>query len=88
MFPSKPKPAELTSRSSSSSDFYDDDGDDYNDYDDFGLQFSSSGGGGTSKAASLKMNKRVKQQGGSNTSGSIYSAKHVRAKEALRKTKR
>jgi len=66
-------------------DFYDN-GDNYYDsyecYDDFGLGFSRGGGGG--KNMSRKMSKRQKQRGGSGNSGSIYSNKHIRAKEAIR----
>ena len=61
---------------------------DYDDYDDFGLA-GKGGGGGSSSASktSQKMKKRQNQRGGSGGRGTIYSNKHVRAKEALR-TKR
>lgn len=49
-------------------------GDDYDDYDDFAAGGNGGGGG--------KVNKRSNERGGGG-SGTIYSAKHIRAKEAL-----
>ena len=69
--------------------------DDYLDYDDFELNGSkapsSSGGGGLGKGGfnrggSKKLQKRQDQRGGSGGSRTVYSAKHVRAKENLRNT--
>jgi hypothetical protein len=57
-------------------------GDEYDDFDDFGAQGSAGGGAGKQK-----MDKRKEQRGGSGGSGTIYSTKHVRAKEAQPKTK-
>ena len=58
-----------------------DDFDDCDDFDDFGL-VSRRGGGGASKTAGQKMKKRQKQRGGGGR-GTIYSTKHIRAREAL-----
>ena len=55
--------------------------DDYAGYDDF--QAGSRGGGG-SGCASKKSTKRQTQRGGGGGSGTIYSSKHIRAKEGLR----
>uniref|UniRef100_A0A7R9ZP05 Uncharacterized protein n=1 Tax=Craspedostauros australis TaxID=1486917 RepID=A0A7R9ZP05_9STRA len=55
--------------------------DEYDDYDDFGLSGGGGGGGGNAK-----IKRRQDNRGGSGGSGTIYSAKHVRAKEAQRKT--
>ena len=63
-------------------DSHDYDYDDYDDYDaygDFGLHSSSTGGGGGSRVKN-----RNEKRGGSQGSGSVYSAKHTR----LRDTKR
>jgi hypothetical protein len=52
---------------------------DYDDYDDFSPSTSGGGGGGAKKVQT-----RQEQRGGSGGSGiSIYSAKHIRQKEAL-----
>lgn len=53
-------------------------GDAYDDYDDFGASGGGGGGGGGSKT-----NKRREERGGG--SNNVYSAKHVRAKEAQQK---
>ena len=58
-------------------------GDEYDEYDDFPGQGSAGGGAGKHKT-----DKRHEQRGGSIGSGTIYSAKHVRAKEAQPKTKK
>jgi hypothetical protein len=58
-------------------------GDEYDDFDDFGAQGSAGGGAGKQKT-----DKRQEQRGGSGGSGTIYSAKHIRAKEAQLKTKK
>jgi hypothetical protein len=57
-------------------------GDEYDEYDDFGAQGSAGGG-----AVKQKTAKRQEQRGGSGGSGTIYSTKHVRAKEAQPKIK-
>jgi hypothetical protein len=57
-------------------------GDDYEDYDDFGIGQSGGGGGGT-RTKSQKIQFRQDTRGGGGGSDTIYSAKHVRAKEAL-----
>ena len=62
----------------------------YGDYaDDFGLNCGGGGGGGGRGGAgrnntSAKMKKRQDKRGGSNSSGTIYSSKHLRAYESLR----
>eukprot|EP00977_Amphora_coffeiformis_P019175 scaffold6986_cov190-Amphora_coffeaeformis.AAC.3 len=53
-------------------------GDEYDDYDDFAAGNGGGGGGG-------KTEKRQQNRGGGG-SGTIYSAKHVRQKEALKNT--
>ena len=58
-------------------DYYDDD---FLDYDDF-QAMGGGGGGAGSRAAGKKTTKRQNQRGGGG-SGTIYSAKHIRAKEA------
>ena len=80
-----PKPQQ-TERNESvdSAAFYD--GDTYDDYDDFGLNHKGGGGGGGGGGTSQKMAKRQEDRGGSGGSGTIYSAKHVRAKENLQKS--
>jgi hypothetical protein len=50
-------------------------GDDYDEYDDFGADTGGGGGGS-------RQNKRREDRGDSGGSGTVYSAKHVRAKEA------
>ena len=57
-------------------------GDEYDDYDDFRASTGGGGGGGGGSKSS-KMSRRQENRGGSGGSGTIYSAKHVRAKEAL-----
>ncbi|CAB9529742.1 expressed unknown protein [Seminavis robusta] len=57
--------------------------DDYAEYDDF--QACQRGGGGGSKV-SQKNAKRQTQRGGGGGAGTIYSSKHIRAKENLRTT--
>lgn len=61
-------------------------GDEYDDYDDFQAS-NAAGGGGGGRTKSTKMNRRQDNRGGSGGSGTIYSAKHVRAKEAIQKGK-
>ena len=56
--------------------------DEYDDVDDFQLGKGSSGGGGGGGGKSSKMSKKQANRGGSGNSGNIYSAKHVRQKEA------
>ena len=60
---------------------YEEDFDCYLDYDDF--RAGGCGGGGGGGGSSKKATKRQKQRGGGG-SGTIYSAKHIRAKESLR----
>lgn len=55
--------------------------DEYDDFDDFAASGKPAGGAGISQ----KMSKRVENKGGGG-SGSIYSAKHIRQKEALAKS--
>lgn len=57
--------------------------DEYEDYDDFGLGGGKAGGGGGG-GKSQKMARRQDNRGGGGA-GTIYSAKHIRAKEALQK---
>mmetsp|Transcript_22639 Transcript_22639/g.55953 ORF Transcript_22639/g.55953 Transcript_22639/m.55953 type:complete len:97 (-) Transcript_22639:63-353(-) len=52
--------------------------DEYDDYDDFNI-------GQTSNTASSTSNNRRQQPKQGKSGGSIYSSKHVRAKEAMRK---
>lgn len=54
--------------------------DEYDEYDDFGAAGSAAAGGG---GGASKQSKRQDHRGGSGGSGTIYSAKHVRQKEAL-----
>lgn len=63
--------------SASSSGLYEDDAE---FYDDFGVDGKSGGGA----ASSHKMSRREQNRGGLG-GGSIYSSKHVRAKEAIQK---
>jgi len=59
--------------------------DEYDEHDDFGLvKNNNAGGGGGNK--SQKMARRQDNRGGGGGVGTIYSAKHVRAKEALQKS--
>ena len=59
-------------------------GDEYDDYDDF--QAAGGSGGGAVGNNSSKMHKRSNNRGGGGGSGTIYSARHVRAKEAQRQS--
>jgi len=61
---------------------YDLDYEDYDEYDDF--QAGGGGGGGGRGLGRQKTTKRQQLRGGGGGSGTIYSAKHVRAKEAQR----
>ena len=61
-------------------------GDDYDDYDDFEAGGKSGGGGGANNNSKQKMEKRQQERGGGGGSGTIYSAKHIRAKEAQAST--
>jgi hypothetical protein len=77
--PSRPVP--LTERMESADSFYYEDNDDdghYAEYDDFELGGSGGGGGGSTG----KMSRREQSRGGGAGRGTIYSSKHVRAKEA------
>lgn len=76
----KPEPASDRTSSVDSAAFFEA-GDGYDDYDDFGANQK----GNSSSSSDNKTKKR--QDGGSGKSGNIYSAKHVRAKEAQRKGK-
>jgi hypothetical protein len=58
-------------------------GDDYDDYDDLSPSTNGSGSGGGGGGSQTKVHKRQDERGGSGVSGTIYSAKHVRQKEAL-----
>mmetsp|Transcript_41071 Transcript_41071/g.74054 ORF Transcript_41071/g.74054 Transcript_41071/m.74054 type:complete len:89 (+) Transcript_41071:1582-1848(+) len=59
---------------------YDYDYDDgYDAYGDFGLHSSSTGGGGGSRVKN-----RNEKRGGSQGSGSVYSAKHTRLRDTRR----
>lgn len=59
------------------------DGDDYDDYDDFGAAGGKGGGGGSkNNTTNQRVDKRQKERGGSGGSGNVYSAKHIRMKEA------
>jgi hypothetical protein len=70
-----------------SSTFYE--GDEYDDLDDFGAQGMRSGGAGASGGAGTKKtDKRQEKRGGSGGSGTIYSTKHIRAKESQPRTKK
>ena len=54
----------------------------YDEYDDFAACFGGGGGGGGGGIGRQKTAKRQKQRGGGG-SGTIYSSKHIRAKESL-----
>ena len=60
--------------------------DDYEDYGDFELNTKGGDGqkGINKTSQSSKMTKRRGKRGGSNTSGNVYSSKHLRAYESLR----
>jgi hypothetical protein len=78
--PPKPEPADRNESVESAAFF--EGGDEYDDYGDFGVnQAKSGGGGGGGGGTTQKIDKRQEHRGGSGGSGSIYSAKHVRAKE-------
>jgi hypothetical protein len=69
---------------SGDSEFFFEQLDEYDDVDDFAPVGKPSGGG--AKGLSQKMSKRDDQKGGG--SGGIYSAKHIRQKEALSASKK
>ena len=56
----------------------------YDEYDDFGLDAWGKGGGGGTSCGSKRIQKRADKRGGSQGSGSVYSAKHVRLMETKR----
>jgi hypothetical protein len=60
--------------------------DEYDDFDDFAPVGKPSGTGGGAKGLSQKMTKRDDQKGGGQ--GGVYSAKHIRQKEALHASKK
>jgi hypothetical protein len=64
-----------------SATFYE--GDEYDDLDDFGAQGMRGAGAGTKKT-----DKRQEKRGGSGGSGTIYSTKHIRAKDSQPRTKK
>lgn len=78
--PNRPPAVNERVESVDSSAFYEED--EYDKYDDFGMA-NSGGGGGGSGTKNQKINRRQDNRGGGATSGTIYSTKHVRAKEAL-----
>ena len=61
-------------------------GDEYDDYDDFGLNSGGGGGGGggnkNTKKATARVEKQQQDRGGARGSGTIYSNKHTRLREA------
>jgi hypothetical protein len=78
----------MESADSSSSDFYDyEEDNDTNGphagyYDDFELGRGGTSGGGGGGGSTGKMSRREQSRGGGAGRGTIYSSKHVRAKEA------
>lgn len=68
-------------------DAYDDyEYDDYDAYGDFGLNLSHKGAGaGGSRGGGRAQKNNEKRGGGSQGSGTVYSAKHIRLREARRK---
>lgn len=75
-----PATAERTESVDSSTFFEKESG--YDEYGDFGLDCKSAGGGGGGGGTSQKMSRRHQQRGDAGN-GTIYSTKHVRAKETL-----
>jgi hypothetical protein len=63
-------------------EMHEDDSEEYDYFDDFGLQGKCGGGsGGDAGGSTQRLSRRQQNRGGAGA-GTIYSSKHVRAKEA------